>query len=78
MMKVNIVDVAHEEIADRCDEFVLISCEYPDSSDGYISRVNVNTDGETLKEILVDTMLNSKDFSRFVQEVLTEYNKQNQ
>ena len=77
-MKIDRVDVAHEEIEDRCDEYIVISCEFPDDSDNYISRANVKTDGEILKEILVETMLNSKDFANFVQQVVKEYNKQNQ
>jgi len=76
-MKIDRVDVSHDEIAERCDEYIVISCEFPDTEDdNYISRVNVNTDGEVLKEILVDTMLDSKKFASFVQQVVKEYNKQ--
>jgi len=77
-MKIDRLDVAHEEIAEQCDEYIVISCEFKGLSDNYISRANVRTDGELLKEILVDEMLNSEKFAKFVIEVTKEYNNQNQ
>ena len=77
-MKIDRLDVAHEEIAEQCDEYIVISYEFKGLSDNYISRANVRTDGELLKEILVDEMLNSEKFAKFVIEVTKEYNNQNQ
>jgi hypothetical protein len=75
-MKIDRIDVAHEEIAERCDEYIVISCEFPDDSDNYISRANVRTNGDILKEIIVNEMFNNKKFAKFVQTTVKEYNQQ--
>ncbi len=75
-MKIDRIDVAHDEIAERCDEYIVISCEFPDDSDNYISRANVRTNGDILKEIIVNEMFNNKKFAKFVQTTVKEYNQQ--
>mgnify|MGYP003389479161 CR=1 FL=1 len=75
-MKIDRIDVAHEEIAERCDEYIVISCEFPDLSDNYVSRANVRTEGDILKEIIVNEMFETEKFAKFVQGVVKEYNKQ--
>ena len=75
-MKIDRIDVSHEEIAERCEEYLVISCEFPDASDNYISRANVRTEGDILKEIIVNEMFSTEKFAKFVQDVVKEYNKQ--
>jgi hypothetical protein len=82
-MKIDRLDVAHEEITDNCDEYIIISAESKvddadfDSTEELITRAYVKTDGEILREILVEEMLNSKKFANFVKEVVNEYNQLN-
>jgi len=75
-MKIDRIDIAHEEIAEQCDEYIVISCQFPDDSDNYISRANVRTEGDILKEIIVNEMFNNKKFAKFVQNIVKEYNNQ--
>lgn len=75
-MKIDRIDVAHEEIAENCEEYIIISCQFPDVTDNFISRINVRTDGDILKEIIVDEMIHTKKFAKFVQDVVKEFNKQ--
>jgi len=75
-MKINRVDVAHEEIIEKCDEYILISAEFSED-DEYVTRAYVSTNGELLKEIIIEEMNISKKFANFVQEVVNEYNQLN-
>jgi|TARA_R110000796_G_scaffold90118_1_gene193804 hypothetical protein len=74
---INRIDVAHEEIIDNCDEFILISCEHTGEDDTYITRANVNTNGEILQELMLDEMNLNKKFATFIQDLTKEYNNQN-
>tara|TARA_R110002020_G_scaffold101665_3_gene239321 strand:- start:3589 stop:3813 length:225 start_codon:yes stop_codon:yes gene_type:complete len=74
-MKINRLDVAHDEIIENCSEYLLISAE--DIEDGFLSRAYVSTNGQVLKEIIVEEMLNSENFANFVREVINEYNQLN-
>tara|TARA_R110001599_G_C12087081_1_gene645666 strand:- start:354 stop:593 length:240 start_codon:yes stop_codon:yes gene_type:complete len=76
MLDINRVDVAYEEITESCDEFILISCEYTGEDDSYITRANINTNGEILKELMVDEMNLNKKFATFIQELTEAYNNQ--
>ncbi len=82
-MKIDRLDVAHEEITENCDEYIIISaeCKVKDKDfepeEELITRAYVRTDGEILREILVEEMLNSKKFANFVKEVVNEYNQLN-
>jgi hypothetical protein len=82
-MKIDRLDVAHEEITENCDEYIVISAEYKSEDDGYepieelVTRAYVSTNGAILKEILIDEMQNSKKFANFVKEVVNEYNQLN-
>ena len=82
-MKIDRLDVAHEEITENCDEYIIISAEYKaedkdfDPVEELVTRAYVRTDGEILREILVEEMLNSKKFANFVKEVVNEYNQLN-
>ena len=75
-MEINRVDVAHEEIMEQCQEYFLISAEFQ-GNDRYITRAFANTDGELLKEVLLEEMLNSEIFATFVLEVANEYKQLN-
>lgn len=74
-MKINRVDVAHDEIKENCEEYLLVSAEK--FEDDYFTRLYVQTNGEILKEIILSEMLQSKKFANFVQEVINEYNQLN-
>ena len=82
-MKIDRLDVAHEEITENCDEYIIISAEYKNDGDvldpieELVTRAYVSTNGEILKEILIDEMQNSKKFANFVKEVINEYNQLN-
>jgi hypothetical protein len=82
-MKIDRLDVAHEEITENCDEYIVISAENRIDDDGFdpmeelVTRAYVRTDGEILKQILIDEMQNSKKFANFVEEVVNEYNQLN-
>jgi hypothetical protein len=82
-MKIDRLDVAHEEITENCDEYIIISVENKIDDDGFdpieelVTRAYVRTDGEILKQILIDEMQNSKKFANFVEEVVNEYNQLN-
>lgn len=82
-MKIDRLDVAHEEITENCSEYIIISAEHKVDDDGFepieelVTRAYVSTDGELLKEILIDEMQNSKKFANFVKEVVNEYNQLN-
>ena len=82
-MKIDRLDVTHEEITENCDEYIIISaeCKVKDKDfepeEELITRAYVRTDGEILREILVEEMLNSKKFANFVKEVVNEYNQLN-
>ena len=77
-MKIDRLDVAHEEITENCDEYIIISAEYKAEDEDFdpveelVTRAYVRTDGEILRE-----MLNSKKFANFVKEVVNEYNQLN-
>jgi hypothetical protein len=75
-MKIDRIDVAHEEIAESCDEYIVISCEFKGLSDNYVSRANVKTEGDILKEIIVNEMFSTEKFAKFVKDIVKEYNKQ--
>lgn len=75
-MEINRVDVAHEEIMEQCQEYFLVSAEFQ-GNDRYITRAFANTDGELLKEVLLEEMLNSEIFATFVLEVANEYKQLN-
>lgn len=75
-MEINRVDVAHDEIMEQCQEYFLVSAEFQ-GEDKYITRAFANTDGELLKEILLDEMINSEIFANFVVEVANEYKQLN-
>ena len=74
-MKVDRLDVAHEEIIDNCEEYVIVSAS-KETEDGYTTRAYISTDGELLKEIIINEMNNSEKFSTFMQEVINDYNNQ--
>lgn len=82
-MKIDRLDVAHEEIIENCDEYFIVSTEYRIDDDGFdpieelVTRAYVSTHGEMLKEVLLDEMQNSKKFANFVTEVVKEYNQLN-
>jgi len=82
-MKIDRLDVAHEEITENCDEYIIISVENKIDDDGFdpieelVTRAYVRTDGAILKQILIDEMQNSKKFANFVEEVVNEYNQLN-
>ena len=82
-MKIDRLDVAHEEITENCDEYIIISVENKIDDDGFdpieelVTRAYVSTNGEILKQILIDEMQNSKKFANFVEEVVNEYNQLN-
>jgi len=82
-MKIDRLDVAHEEITENCDEYILISAEYRvededfDPTEELVTRAYVKTNGEILREILIEEMINSKKFANFVKEVVNEYNQLN-
>jgi hypothetical protein len=82
-MKIDRLDVAHEEITENCDEYIIISVENKIDDDGFdpieelVTRAYVRTDGEILKQILIDEMQNSGKFANFVKEVVNEYNQLN-
>ena len=82
-MKIDRLDVAHEEIIDNCEEYLIVSAEYKLDDDGFepieeiVTRAYVSTNGDMLKEILIDEMQNSKKFANFVKEVVNEYNQLN-
>ena len=82
-MKIDRLDVAHEEITENCDEYIVISAENRIDDDGFdpmeelVTRAYVRTEGEILKQILIDEMQNSKKFANFVEEVVNEYNQLN-
>ena len=50
-MEIDRVDVAHEEITEKCQEYFLVSAEFK-GDDKYITRAFANTDGDLLKEVL--------------------------
>lgn len=75
-MEINRVDVAHEEIIEQCQEYFLVSAEFQ-GDDKYITRAFANTDGELLKEILLEEMFNSEIFATFVLEVANDYKQLN-
>ena len=75
-MEIDRVDVAHEEIIEKCQEYFLVSAEFQ-GDDKYITRAFANTDGELLKEILLEEMFNSEIFATFVLEVANDYEQLN-
>ena len=74
-MKVDRLDVAHEEIIENSEEYVIVSAS-KETEDGYITRAYISTDGQLLKEIIINEMNNSEKFSTFMQEVINDYNNQ--
>jgi hypothetical protein len=82
-MKIDRLDVAHEEIVENCEEYIIVSSEFKMNDDGFdeieelVTRAYVKTDGETLKEILIDEMQNSKKLANFFIEVVNDYNQLN-
>tara|TARA_R110001606_G_scaffold69856_2_gene159788 strand:- start:441 stop:674 length:234 start_codon:yes stop_codon:yes gene_type:complete len=74
-MKIDRVDVAHEEIFDNCEEYLVLSVQAK-GEDEYISRAYLSTDGDILKEILIDEMNNSELIATFMQEVINDYKQQ--
>jgi hypothetical protein len=77
-MKINRLDVAHEEIIENCEEYLVVSAEFNDDDDEYVTRAYVSTGGELLKEIILEEMCHSEKFANFVKEVVNEYNQLNQ
>lgn len=75
-MKIDRIDVAHEEIGEHCDEYIIISCEYTGDGDTYVTRANVKTNGEILKELMLDEMNLNKKFANFIVELANDYTKQ--
>jgi hypothetical protein len=41
-----------------------------------VSRANVKTEGDILKEIIVNEMFSTEKFAKFVKDIVKEYNKQ--
>lgn len=74
-MKIDRVDVAHEEIFERCEEYLVLSVQ-ANGEDEYISRAYLSTDGDILKEMLIDEMNNSELIATFMQEVINDYKQQ--
>ncbi len=74
-MKIDRLDVAYDEIIETCDEFMIASVEFK-SDEEFITRLNVNTQGDLLKEVLVDEMIKEEKFANFMIEVINEYNQQ--
>lgn len=74
-MKIDRLDVAHEEIFENCEEYLVISVQAKEE-DEYISRAYLSTDGEILKEILIQEMNNSELIATFMQEVINDYKQQ--
>jgi hypothetical protein len=74
-MKIDRVDVAHEEIFDNCEEYLVLSVQAK-GEDEYICRAYLSTDGDILKEMLIDEMNNSELIATFMQEVINDYKQQ--
>lgn len=75
-MKIDRLDIAHDEIIENCQEYIIISAEFKGDEE-YITRAFASTDGELLKEIMIEEMLNSKFFANFVIEVANDYKQLN-
>ena len=76
-MKIDRIDVATEEIVEKCAEYLILSCEVKDDEE-YITRANVRTDGEILKEALIEEMLYSEELADFLIKTVRDYETQKQ
>tara|TARA_R110002074_G_scaffold389504_2_gene572836 strand:- start:3316 stop:3564 length:249 start_codon:yes stop_codon:yes gene_type:complete len=74
-MKIDRIDVAHDEIIENCEEYLIVSASTTDD-DEYITRAFLSTNGYLLKEILIEEMNKNELVFTFLQDLIDDYKQQ--